>query len=141
MRPHGTVRSLSRYEETLEGLDSGFGLECLFSASDNLPVALLKHGALAIVIHVLVTFIINYCNALSMDLPLKTIQKLQFVQNVVCLLTGTSRWGCITPILHGLHGLIVHPGSQFKISDYKIESSSRSRFFVNYFSSLPLIPF
>ena len=50
----------------------------------------LDRDSLASVVHALVTSKLDYCNALYVGLPLKTVRKLQLVQNAAArLITGT----------------------------------------------------
>lgn len=51
-----------------------------FTVSSHVPVV---PGVLQIVIHALVTFQLDYCNAVCMELPLKTTWNFQLVQNTM----------------------------------------------------------
>ncbi|KAF7252062.1 Ryanodine receptor 3 [Varanus komodoensis] len=76
----------------------------------------LENDCLATVTHALVTSRLDFCNALYMGLPLKTVRILQLVQNRAArLLTGTGRCSHITPVLCQLHWLPVEVWAQFKV--------------------------
>ncbi|KAF7254669.1 Cytoplasmic tyrosine-protein kinase BMX [Varanus komodoensis] len=76
----------------------------------------LENDCLAKVTHALVTSRLDFCNALYMGLPLKTVQILQLVQNRAArLLTGTGRYVHMTPVLHQLHWLPIEVWTQFKV--------------------------
>ncbi|KAF7239784.1 Solute carrier family 2, facilitated glucose transporter member 11 [Varanus komodoensis] len=76
----------------------------------------LENDCLATVTHALVTSQLDFCNALYVGLPLKTVRILQMVQNRAArLLTGTGRYSPITPVLHQLHWLPIEVRAQFKV--------------------------
>ena len=76
----------------------------------------LDRDNLASVVYALVTSKLGYCNALYMGLPLKTVQKLQLVQNAAArLITGTRRFEHIRPVLAHLHWLPIRFRAQFKV--------------------------
>ncbi|XP_061489769.1 uncharacterized protein LOC133387924 [Rhineura floridana] len=75
-----------------------------------LPVHLLPQ-----VVHAPVSSRLDYCNALYVGLPLKTVRK-QLVQNASArLLKNSRRWDHITPVLKDLHWLPVVYRAQFKV--------------------------
>ncbi|KAF7246492.1 PDZ domain-containing RING finger protein 4, partial [Varanus komodoensis] len=76
----------------------------------------LEYDCLATVTHALVTSRLDFCNALYVGLPLKTVQILQLVQNRAArLLTGTGRYVHMTPVLRQLHWLPIEVRAQFKV--------------------------
>ncbi|KAF7243255.1 putative RNA-directed DNA polymerase from transposon BS [Varanus komodoensis] len=76
----------------------------------------LEYDCLATVTHALVTSRFNFCNALYVGLPLKTVRILQLVQNRAArLLMGTGRYVHMTPVLHQLHWLPIEVRAQFKV--------------------------
>ena len=76
----------------------------------------LDRDSLASVVHALVTSKLDYCKALYIGLPLKTVRELQLVQNAAArLITGTRRFEHIRPILAHLHWLPIYFRAQFKV--------------------------
>ncbi|KAF7238096.1 hypothetical protein EYD10_15124 [Varanus komodoensis] len=76
----------------------------------------LEYNCLATVTHALVTSRLDFCNALYVGLPLKTVWILQLVQNRAArLLTGTGRYVHMTPVLRQLHWLPIEVRAQFKV--------------------------
>ncbi|KAF7254422.1 hypothetical protein EYD10_00127 [Varanus komodoensis] len=76
----------------------------------------LEFDCLATVTHALVTSRLDFCNALYMGLPLKTVRILQLVQNRAArLLMGTGRYVHMTPVLRQLHWLPIEVRAQFKV--------------------------
>ncbi|XP_061477973.1 uncharacterized protein LOC133382302 [Rhineura floridana] len=76
----------------------------------------LSREDLTSVVHALVTSRLDYCNALYVGLPLKTVWKLQLVQNAAArLLTRTKRSDHITPVLAHLHWLPICFRAKFKV--------------------------
>ncbi|KAF7238279.1 Retinoic acid receptor beta, partial [Varanus komodoensis] len=75
----------------------------------------LEYDCLATVTHTLVTSRLDFCNALYVGLPLKTVRILQLVQNRAArLLTGTGRYVHMTPVLRQLHWLPIEVRAQFR---------------------------
>ncbi|KAF7254138.1 hypothetical protein EYD10_00669 [Varanus komodoensis] len=75
-----------------------------------------EYNCLARVTHALVTSHLDFCNALYVGLPLKTVRILQLVQNRAArLLTGTGRYAHMTPVLRQLHWLPIEVQAQFKV--------------------------
>ncbi|KAF7244902.1 hypothetical protein EYD10_08831 [Varanus komodoensis] len=76
----------------------------------------LEYDSLATVTHAPVTSRLDFCNALYVGLPLKTVRILQLVQNRAArLLTGTGRYAHMTPVLRQLHWLPIEVQAQFKV--------------------------
>uniref|UniRef100_A0A8C6X1D0 Reverse transcriptase domain-containing protein n=1 Tax=Naja naja TaxID=35670 RepID=A0A8C6X1D0_NAJNA len=76
----------------------------------------LDRDALRTVTHAFVTSWIDYCNALYMGLPLRTMRRLQLVQNAAArAVMGMSRYSHITPLLRELHWLPVALRVRFKV--------------------------
>lgn len=70
----------------------------------------------ATLIHAFITSKLDYCNSLLYGLPNCQINKLQRIQNAAArLITNTSRFDHITPILYKLHWLPVTSRIQYKI--------------------------
>ncbi|KAF7247022.1 putative RNA-directed DNA polymerase from transposon BS [Varanus komodoensis] len=76
----------------------------------------LEDNCLATVTHALVTSRLDFCNALYVRLPLKTVRILQMVQNRAARLRmGTGHYSHITPVLYQLHWLPIKVRAQFKV--------------------------
>ncbi len=74
----------------------------------------------------LVTSTLDYCNALLIRLPKAQIGRLQCVQNTAaCLITRTSKYSHITPVLKDLHWLPIEYRTQFQLLVYAFKSLHR----------------
>ena len=68
-------------------------------------------------VHAFVSSRLDSCNSLLYGLPAYEIEKLQRVQNAAArLVTRSSKYDHITPILHDLHWLPVHHRITYKIA-------------------------
>ena len=76
----------------------------------------LTHRQCEILIHAFISSKLDYCNVLLSGLQQSRIDRLQHVQNsAACLLTATSRYDHVTPVLRSLHWLPVSARIDFKI--------------------------
>uniref|UniRef100_A0A803TBL4 Reverse transcriptase domain-containing protein n=1 Tax=Anolis carolinensis TaxID=28377 RepID=A0A803TBL4_ANOCA len=107
-------------------LDSSLSLDAQVSAVAGRAFAQLKlvhqlrlyleKSGLTTVVHALVTSRMDYCNALYVGLPLKTVRKLQLVQRSAArLLTGAAYREWSTPLFKQLHWLPIIFRAQFKV--------------------------
>ena len=88
------------------------------------------------VIHAFVTTRLDYSNALYMGVSGSSIACLQLVQNAAaCLLTGTSKYEHISPILGSLYWLPIHFRIHFKIILFAFKALNRLA--PPYLSELP----
>ena len=76
----------------------------------------LTHRQCEILIHAFISSKLDYCNVLLSGLQQSQINRLQHVQNAAArLLTATSRYEHVTPVLRSLHWLPVSARIDFKI--------------------------
>jgi hypothetical protein len=67
-------------------------------------------------VHAFITSRVDYCNALLLGAPAYILKKFQCIQNAAArLITGTTKFQHITPILRDLHWLPVKKRVQFKV--------------------------
>ena len=68
-------------------------------------------------IHTFVSSRLDYCNALLIGTPSKSIQRLQYVQNSAArILMRVREYEHITPVLHSLHWLPISARIDYKVS-------------------------
>ena len=76
----------------------------------------LSDEAAASVVHAFITSRLDYCNSLYINLPSSITNKLQRVQNIAArIVTKSSRYAHITPILQELHWLPIQQRVQYKV--------------------------
>jgi hypothetical protein len=76
----------------------------------------LSKEALSCLVHAFISSRLDYCNSLLFGAPDHLINKLQRIQNMAArIVTNTSKYDHITPILHSLHWLPVKYRIQYKI--------------------------
>ena len=67
-------------------------------------------------VHAFISSRLDYCNALLIGTPGKSIQRLQYIQNSAArVLMRVRKYDHITPILHSLHWLPVSSRIEFKV--------------------------
>ena len=68
-------------------------------------------------VHAFISSRLDYCNALLIGIPSKSLQRLQYVQNSAArILMRVRKHEHITPILHSLHWLPVSTRIEYKVS-------------------------
>ena len=68
-------------------------------------------------VHAFISSRLDYCNALLLGIPSKSLQRLQYVQNSAArILMRVRKHEHITPILHSLHWLPVSTRIEYKVS-------------------------
>ena len=74
-------------------------------------------------IHAFISSRLDYCNALYTGVKQSSLSRLQLVQNTAArLLTGTSRFSHITPVLYSLHWLPVKFRIVFKLLTFTFKA-------------------
>ena len=89
----------------------------ILSSSQNQSHSQISHRyAAQLLVHVLATSKLDYCNSLLYGLPKYPINQLQRVQNAVARVVTVSPKSChITPVLKNLHWLPIDLRIEFKI--------------------------
>ena len=98
----------------------------------------LTHDVSVLVANALVSSRLDYCNSLFRSLSKFNLCKLQCIQNSVArIVSNTSRYTSITPVLRKLHWLPVEQRTVFKTATlvYKYLHTGFPRYFAPYLSS------
>ena len=98
----------------------------------------LNHDASVLVANALVSSQLDYCNSLFRSLSKFNLRKLQCIQNSAArIISNTSRYTSITPVLKKLHWLPVEHRSVFKTATlvYKFLHTGFPKYFAPYISS------
>ena len=84
--------------------------------SINLVSDSLTDEATVMLVHALITSKLDYCNSLLHGLPDKLIYRLQRLQNIAArIVSRTSKFEHITPVMYELHWLLVEMRIRFKL--------------------------
>ena len=98
----------------------------------------LIHDASVLVANALVSSLLDYCNSLFRSLTNFSLRKLLYIQNSAArIVSNTSAYTSITPLLKKLHWLPVEHHSVFKTAAfvYKFLHTGFPKFFAPYISS------
>ena len=98
----------------------------------------LIHDASVLVANALVISQLDYCNSLFRSLSKFKICRLQYIQNsAVRIVSNTSRYTSVNPVLKKLHWLPVEQCTVFKTATlvYKFLHTGFPRYFAPYFSA------
>ena len=98
----------------------------------------LTHDVSVLVANALVSSRLDYCNSLFRSLSKFNLRKLQCIQNSAArIVSNTSRYTSITPVLKKLHWLPVEQRTVFKTATlvYKYLHTGFPRYFAPYLSS------
>ncbi len=75
----------------------------------------LDKASLECVVHAFITSMLDYSNSLLCGIPSTQITRLQYIQNTAArIISGTSKYDHITPVMHSLHWLPVEQRIKFK---------------------------
>ena len=98
----------------------------------------LTHDASVLVVNALVSSRLDYCNSLFRSLSMFILCKLQYIRNSAArIVSNTSKYTRITPVLKKLHWLPVEHRSVFKTATlvYKFLHTGFPKYFAPYISS------
>ena len=118
--PSDTVRNLGFHFDSEMNLSCNINNVCKKSYFQLHKLHQIKYylspKILESLVHAFITSNLDYCNSLYINLPKKAINKLQKIQNSAArLITGSSKYCHITPILQQLHWLPVSKRVKFKV--------------------------
>lgn len=102
---------------TLDGHVKSLVRSCFYHLRNISKLSpIVSHTELEIVIHAFISSRLDYCNSLFTCLNKNSLERLQIVQNAAArLLTRTSKYSHVTPLLRQLHWLPVEFRVHFKI--------------------------
>ena len=103
----------------------------------------LTHDAAVLVANAFVSSRLDYCNSLFRSLSKFNLHRLQSIQNsVVRIVTNSSKFTRITPVLRKLHWLSIQFCSEFKLATlvYKFIHTGFPKYFAKTFVHHPLLP-
>ena len=118
--PSRTAKSLGAVIDSHLSMDSHISSICKTAYFHLRNIGRLRRyldrEALECVVHAFITTKLDYCNSLLHGIPTTQLNRLQSIQNTAArILTGTSRYDNITPVLRALHWLPVQQRIKFKI--------------------------
>ena len=103
MKMENQIQSISR--------SVNFHLRSINSVRDSLT-----DEATVLLVHTLITSKLDYCNSLLRGLPAKLINRLKCLQNIAArIVSRTSKFEHITPVMYELHWLPVKMRIRFKL--------------------------
>jgi hypothetical protein len=115
-----SVRNLGAFLDSKMNMDQHVNSLCRSTYAQLRQIGRIRQyintDATKTLVNALVTSRLDYCNALLYGIPQHTINKLQVVQNTAArIITRTSKYSHITPILKDLHWLPVQYRVNYKI--------------------------
>ena len=120
VKPSDTCRNLGvifdshmKMENQIQSIcrSVNFHLRSINSVRDSLT-----DEATVLLVHALITSKLDYCNSLLHGLPDKLINRLQRLQNIAArIVSRTSKFEHITPVMYELHWLPVEMRIRFKL--------------------------
>lgn len=120
IKPSGYVRNLGAFLDSKMNMDKHINTICRSGYAQLRQIGhirkYLNTDAAKSLVNSLVTSRLDYCNSLLSGVPKTMISRLQTLQNTAArIITRTSRYEHITPVLKELHWLPVNHRVEFKI--------------------------